>query len=174
MATLEGMRIAVVDADGPLGAPTLAALAAAGAAVAPVTVAADGDATAGVERAIDVLGGLDVLANLSKPTDGRQAGARREPRRLRGLVQVVASNGTHCRTRRRSVTCRRRASGHVINHAEMAAPRTGRCPGVALPAHHRRRQSSRGHAPQAGAWFFQGILVECLPTGRRREPRTGT
>ena len=161
MSTFDGLRIAVVDAEGPLGAPTMAALTAAGAAVAPVTIAADGDATAGVERAIAELGGLDVLANLTKPTAGAM------PALDIGRADFEAVFKTCLRTARTSNQAAFRhmsvaGGGHVINHAEMSGElgESGR----ALPATVAQAVVAWTRAA-AGAWFFQGIRVNIFQPG---------
>jgi NAD(P)-dependent dehydrogenase (short-subunit alcohol dehydrogenase family) len=161
MATFDQLRIAVVDAEGPLGAPALAALSATGAAVAPVAVAADGDATTGVEAAIEHLGGLDVLANLTTPTAGAM------PAIDVGRADFDAVFKTTLRTARTSNQAAFRhmsamGSGHVINHAEMSGE-LGEA-GRALPATVAQAVVAWSRAA-AGAWFFQGLRVNIFQPG---------
>jgi NAD(P)-dependent dehydrogenase (short-subunit alcohol dehydrogenase family) len=149
------MRIAVVDADGPIGAPVVAALTAAGAAVAPVAIGADGDATAGVERAIADLGRLDVLANLSKPTTGDKPALDVSRADFDGLFKTslrTARTSNQAAFRHMSTS----GGGHVINHAEMAGE-LGEA-GRALPATIAQALVAWTRAA-AGAWFFQGVRV---------------
>jgi NAD(P)-dependent dehydrogenase (short-subunit alcohol dehydrogenase family) len=159
--SLEGVRVAVVDADGPLGAPALAALTAAGAAAAPVGLGADGDATAGVERAVAALGGLDVLANLTKPTAGAM------PAIDVGRADFDGVFKTALRTTRTSNQAAFRhmaavGTGHVINHGEMAGE-LGEA-GRALPATVAQAVVAWSRAA-AGAWFSQGIRVNIFQPG---------
>jgi 3-oxoacyl-[acyl-carrier protein] reductase len=161
MATLDQLRIAVVDAKGPLGAPALSALSASGAAVTPVTIAPDGDATTGVEAAIEHLGGLDVLVNLTKPTAGAM------PAVDIGRADFDAVFKASLRTTRTSNQAAFRhmsamGGGHVINHAEMSGElgESGR----ALPATVAQAVVAWSRAA-AGAWFFQGVRVNIFQPG---------
>jgi NAD(P)-dependent dehydrogenase (short-subunit alcohol dehydrogenase family) len=154
---LEGLRVAVVDSDGPLGAPAVAALRAAGAAVAAVPLTADGDATEGVARAIAELGGLDVLANLTKPT----AGARPAVEVTRAdfddvFKRCLRAARTSNQAAFRHFTADGAGGGHVVNHAEEAGE-LGEA-GRALPATVAQAVVAWSHAA-AGAWFFQGVRV---------------
>ncbi len=131
MATLDGKRIAVVDADGPLGAPAVAAFTAAGASVAPVVVAANGDATEGVDRAVAELGGIDVLANLTTPAGATIAALDITHDDWEAVFKA------HVRTARTSNQAAFRhmtetGSGHVINYADIGAENGA--PGEALAA----------------------------------------
>ena len=159
---LEGLRVAVVDAEGPLGAPAVVALRAAGAAVAPVGLAADGHAADGVERAVAGLGGLDVLANLTRPTAGAMPAIdvgradfddvfRRALRTTRTSNQAAFHHFTSGA-----------GGGHVVNHAEMAGE-TGEA-GRALPATVSQAIVAWTRAA-AGAWFFQGVRVNIFQPG---------
>jgi NAD(P)-dependent dehydrogenase (short-subunit alcohol dehydrogenase family) len=155
MQTLDGMRIAVVDAEGALGAPAVAALTAAGAAVAPVALEVDGDATAGVERAIATLGGLDVLANLTKPTSGDMPALEVARADFESLFKrCLRTTRTSNQAAFRHMTAS--GGGHVVNHAEMAGEigESGR----ALPATVAQAVVAWSRAA-AGAWFFQGVRV---------------
>jgi NAD(P)-dependent dehydrogenase (short-subunit alcohol dehydrogenase family) len=158
---LDGLRVAVVDADGRLGAPAVAALTEAGASVAPVEVTATGDATAGVDAAVATLGGLDVLANLSVPTEGampaqdvtREAFDAIFKRALR-----TARTSNQAAFRHLSVT----GGGHVVNHADMAGE-LGEA-GRALPATIAQAVVAWSRAA-AGAWFFRGVRVNVFQPG---------
>jgi NAD(P)-dependent dehydrogenase (short-subunit alcohol dehydrogenase family) len=158
---LEGQRIAVVDAEGPLGAAAVAALREAGASVAAVEVAKDGDATAGVARAIAELGGLDVLANLTVPRDGA----------VPAIAVTRADFDTVFKTCLRTARMSNQAAfrhmiemggGHVVNHAEMAGE-TGEA-GRALPATVAQATVAWSRAA-AGAWFMQGVRVNVFQPG---------
>jgi NAD(P)-dependent dehydrogenase (short-subunit alcohol dehydrogenase family) len=161
MSALEGLRIAVVDGDGPLGAAAVAALREAGAAVASVDVAKDGDATAGVEQAIAELGGLDVLANLTVPREGAMPAADVTREDFDTIFK------TCLRTARTSNQAAFRhmvgsGGGHVVNHAEMAGE-TGEA-GRALPATVAQATVAWSRAA-AGAWFMQGVRVNIFQPG---------
>jgi NAD(P)-dependent dehydrogenase (short-subunit alcohol dehydrogenase family) len=161
MVALDQMRVAVVDAEGPLGAPALAALSAAGAAVARVAVAPDGDAAAGVERAIAELGGLDVLANLSRPTAGDEPAADVSRADFEDLFKVslrTARTSNQAAFRHLSAS----GGGQVINHAEMSGE-LGEA-GRALPATIAQAIVAWSRAA-AGAWFFQGVRVNIFQPG---------
>jgi NAD(P)-dependent dehydrogenase (short-subunit alcohol dehydrogenase family) len=158
---LDGLRVAVVDAEGRLGAPAVAALTGAGASVAAVAVDANGDATAGTEAAIAALGGLDVLANLTAPTSGAVPAVDVTRGDFDTIFKVVL------RTARTSNQAAFRhlaaaGGGHVINHAEMAGElgESGR----ALPAAIAQAVVAWSRAA-AGAWFFQGVRVNVLQPG---------
>jgi NAD(P)-dependent dehydrogenase (short-subunit alcohol dehydrogenase family) len=159
---LEGLRIAVVDADGPLGAAAIAALRDAGASVASVEVAKDGDATQGVERAIAELGGLDVLANLTTPREGAMPATDV----TRADFDTIFK--TCLRTARTSNQAAFRhmveqgGGGHVVNHAEMAGE-TGEA-GRALPATVAQATVAWSRAA-AGAWFMQGVRMNIFQPG---------
>jgi NAD(P)-dependent dehydrogenase (short-subunit alcohol dehydrogenase family) len=158
---LEGLRVAVVDADGSLGGPASAALTDAGASVAAVTVAEDGDATAGVHRAIATLGGLDVLANLSVPSGGAVPAvdvSRDDFETIFKVALRTARTSNQAAFRHLSTS----GGGHVINHAEMAAE-LGEA-GRALPATVAQAVVAWSRAA-AGAWFFQGVRVNVFQPG---------
>lgn len=157
----EGLRVAVVDADGPLGAPAVAAITDAGASVAPVAVAADGDATAGVATAIATLGGLDVLANLSVPTVGAKPAVDVSRDDFETIFKVALRTA---RTSNQAAFHHLSTSGggHVINHAEMAGE-LGEA-GRALPATIAQAVVAWTRAA-AGAWFFQGVRVNVFQPG---------
>ena len=161
MATLEAKRIAVVNIDGPFGAPVHQALRDAGASVATVVVGTDGDATEGVERAIEELGGLDVLANLSKPTTLDKPAAEVSRADFEGAFKLwlrAARTSNQAAFRHMSAS----GGGHVINHAEMAAE-LGEA-GRALPATIAQAIVAWSRAA-AGAWFFQGVRVNIFQPG---------
>jgi NAD(P)-dependent dehydrogenase (short-subunit alcohol dehydrogenase family) len=155
MPGFEGLRIAVVDADGPLGAAAVAALRETGASVAPIETASDGDATQGVARAIAELGGLDVLANLTVPREGNVPAIDVSRADFDGIFK------TCLRTARTSNQAAFRhmtavGGGHVVNHAEMAGE-TGEA-GRALPATVAQATVAWSRAA-AGAWFMQGVRM---------------
>jgi NAD(P)-dependent dehydrogenase (short-subunit alcohol dehydrogenase family) len=158
---LGGSRVAVVDAEGTLGAPAVAALLEAGASVAPVVVAANGDATAGVDTAIATLGGLDVLANLTVPRARAMPAldVRREhfDTIFKGALRTARSSN-QAAFRHLSGS----GGGHVINHAEIAGElgESGR----ALPATIAQATVAWSRAA-AGAWFFQGVRVNVFQPG---------
>jgi NAD(P)-dependent dehydrogenase (short-subunit alcohol dehydrogenase family) len=159
--SLDGLRIAVVDADGPLGAAAVSALREAGASVASVEVPKDGDATKGVERAIAELGGLDVLANLTAPREGAM------PATDVSRADFDAIFKTCLRTARTSNQAAFRhmtaaGGGHVVNHAEMAGE-TGEA-GRALPATVAQATVAWSRAA-AGAWFMQSVRVNIFQPG---------
>ena len=158
---LEGMRVAVVDADGPLGAPAVAALRHAGASVAPVALAADGDATTGVERAVAGLGGLDVLANLTEPTRGDKPALEVTRDDFEGVFKsCLRTTRTSNQAAFRHMAAA--GGGHVVNHAEMAGE-LGEA-GRALPATIAQAVVAWSRAA-AGAWFFQGVRVNIFQPG---------
>ncbi len=161
MGTLDGKRIAVVDADGSLGAPALAAFKAEGASVAPVHVDADGDATAGVDRAVAELGGIDVLANLTKPTGGSMPSL--------GITHDdwEAVFKTCVRTARTSNQAAFRhmseaGSGHIVNHADIGAENG--LPGMALAGTVAQAVVAWTRAA-GGAWLFKGVRVNVFQPG---------
>jgi NAD(P)-dependent dehydrogenase (short-subunit alcohol dehydrogenase family) len=151
----DGLRIAVIDADGPLGAPAVAALRDAGAAVAPIALSADGDATADVERAIADLGGLDVLANLTKPKGG-DIPALDVSRAHFDMLFKSCLRATRTSNQAAFRHMSPAGGGHVINHAEMAGE-LGEA-GRALPATVAQAVVAWSRAA-AGAWFFRGVRV---------------
>jgi NAD(P)-dependent dehydrogenase (short-subunit alcohol dehydrogenase family) len=154
----EGLRVAVVDADGPLGAPAVTALRAAGAAVAAVQSAEDGDATAGVELAIAELGGLDVLANLTKPAEGAKPALDVTRADFDTVFKrcLRATRTSNQAAFRHFTGAAGAGAGHVVNHAEEAGE-LGEA-GRALPATVAQAVVAWSHAA-AGAWFFQGVRV---------------
>jgi NAD(P)-dependent dehydrogenase (short-subunit alcohol dehydrogenase family) len=161
MPGFEGLRVAIVDADGPLGAAAVAALREAGASVAAVEVAKDGDAADGVERAIIELRGLDVLANLTVPREGAVPAIDVSRTDFDGIFK------TCLRTTRTSNQAAFRhmietGGGHVVNHAEMAGE-TGEA-GRALPATVAQATVAWSRAA-AGAWFMQGVRVNIFQPG---------
>jgi NAD(P)-dependent dehydrogenase (short-subunit alcohol dehydrogenase family) len=158
---LEGLRVAVVDADGSLGAPAVAALQEGGASVAPVAVAPNGDATAGVDTAIAALGGLDVLANLTVPRAGAMPAldvSREDFDTIFKTALRTARTSNQTAFRHLSAS----GGGHVVNHAEMAGElgESGR----ALPATIAQATVAWSRAA-AGAWFFQGVRVNVFQPG---------
>jgi NAD(P)-dependent dehydrogenase (short-subunit alcohol dehydrogenase family) len=157
---LEGLRVAVVGADGPLGAPAFAALTDAGASAVSVAVGDDGDATAGVDRAIETLGGLDVLANLSVPGGAKPADdvSRDDFETVFKAALRTARTSNQAAFRHLSTS----GGGHVINHAEMAGE-LGEA-GRALPATIAQAVVAWSRAA-AGAWFFQGVRVNVFQPG---------
>jgi NAD(P)-dependent dehydrogenase (short-subunit alcohol dehydrogenase family) len=161
MAALDGIRIAVVDADGPLGAPAVTAFTAAGAAVAPVPVDASGDATDGVDRAVAQLGGIDVLANLTKPSGATIAAVDITHDDWEAVFKA------HVRTARTSNQAAFRhmteaGSGHVINYADIAAENGA--PGEALAATAAQAVVAWTRAA-GGAWLFQGVRTNIFQPG---------
>jgi NAD(P)-dependent dehydrogenase (short-subunit alcohol dehydrogenase family) len=161
MSRLEGMRVAVVDADGPLGAPAVAALRDAGASVARVDVAKDGDATEGVERAIAELGGLDVLANLTVPREGAMPAIDVGRADFDGIFKTCLRTArTSNQAAFRHMTAA--GGGHVVNHAEMVGE-TGEA-GRALPATVAQATVAWSRAA-AGAWFLQGVRMNIFQPG---------
>ena len=159
--SLEGLRIAVVDADGPLGAAAVAALREAGASVAAVEVAKDGDATEGVERAVAELGGLDVLANLTVPREGAMPAIDVGRADFDGIFKTCLRTArTSNQAAFRHMTAA--GGGHVVNHAEMAgeAGEAGR----ALAATVGQATVAWSRAT-AGAWFMQGVRVNIFQPG---------
>jgi NAD(P)-dependent dehydrogenase (short-subunit alcohol dehydrogenase family) len=158
---IEGMRVAVVGADGVLGAPAVAALTDAGASVAAVPVGGDGDATAGVEAAIATLGGLDVLANLTVPVGGDMPALDVSRAHFDTIFKGALRTA---RTSNQAAFAHLSASGggHVINHAEMAGE-VGEA-GRALPGAIAQAVVAWSRAA-AGAWFFQGVRVNVLQPG---------
>jgi NAD(P)-dependent dehydrogenase (short-subunit alcohol dehydrogenase family) len=161
MAALDGIRIAVVDADGPLGAPAVAAFTAAGAAVAPVPVDATGDAMDGVDRAVAQLGGIDVLANLTKPSGATIAAVDITHDDWEAVFKA------HVRTARTSNQAAFRhmteaGSGHVINYADIAAENGA--PGEALAATAAQAVVAWTRAA-GGAWLFQGVRTNIFQPG---------
>jgi NAD(P)-dependent dehydrogenase (short-subunit alcohol dehydrogenase family) len=161
MAALDGIRIAVVDADGPLGAPAVAAFTAAGAAVAPVPVDASGDATDGVDRAVAQLGGIDVLANLTKPSGATIAAVDITHDDWEAVFKA------HVRTARTSNQAAFRhmteaGSGHVINYADIAAENGA--PGEALAATAAQAVVAWTRAA-GGAWLSQGVRTNIFQPG---------
>jgi NAD(P)-dependent dehydrogenase (short-subunit alcohol dehydrogenase family) len=159
--------VAVVDADGPLGAPAVEALHAAGAEVAAVELAPNGDATGGVARAIAELGGLDVLANLTKPAGGEKPAidvsrADFDDVFKRCLRATRTSNQTAFRHFTSGAEDGGGGGGHIVNHAEMAGA-LGEA-GRALPATVAQAVVAWTHAA-AGAWFFQGVRVNIFQPG---------
>ena len=161
---LEGLRVAVVDADGPLGAPAVAALREAGASVAAVSVAADGDTTDGVERAIAELSGLDVLANLTKPAEGAKPAVEVTRADFDNMFKrcLRATRTSNQAAFRHFTSGASDGGGHVVNHAE-AAGELGEA-GRALPATVAQAVAAWSHAA-AGAWFFQGVRVNIFQPG---------
>jgi NAD(P)-dependent dehydrogenase (short-subunit alcohol dehydrogenase family) len=161
MAALDGIRIAVVDADGPLGAPAVTAFTAAGAAVAPVPVDASGDATDGVDRAVAQLGGIDVLANLTKPSGATIAAVDITHDDWEAVFKA------HVRTARTSNQAAFRhmteaGSGHVINYADIAAENGA--PGEALAATAAQAVVAWTRAA-GGAWLSQGVRTNIFQPG---------
>jgi NAD(P)-dependent dehydrogenase (short-subunit alcohol dehydrogenase family) len=126
-----------------------------------VAVAPDGDATAGVERAIAELGGLDVLANLSRPTTGDKPAPDVSRADFEDLFKVslrTARTSNQAAFRHLSAS----GGGQVINHAEMAGE-LGEA-GRALPATIAQAIVAWSRAA-AGAWFFQGVRVNIFQPG---------
>jgi 2-hydroxycyclohexanecarboxyl-CoA dehydrogenase len=161
MGTLDAKRIAVVDADGPLGAPAVAAFRAAGAAVAPVAVDAGGDATEGVDRAVGELGGIDVLANLAKPAGASIAALDITHDDWEAVFKV------HVRTARTSNQAAFRhmiqaGGGHIINYADIGAE--DGAPGEALAASAAQAVVA-GTRAAGGAWLFQGVRTNIFQPG---------
>jgi NAD(P)-dependent dehydrogenase (short-subunit alcohol dehydrogenase family) len=162
MGTLDGMRIAVVGADGPIGGPGVAAFAGEGASVAAVRVEDDGDATAGVEQAIAELGGLDVLANLTKPTGGSMAALDVGHDEFDAVFKVCL------RTTRTSNQAAFRhmvvaGGGHIVNHADIGAELGS--PGHALAATAAQAVVAWSRAA-AGAWFGRGVRLNIFQPGQ--------
>jgi NAD(P)-dependent dehydrogenase (short-subunit alcohol dehydrogenase family) len=157
----EGLRVAVVDADGALGAPAVAALREAGASVAPVAVTADGDATAGVDGAIATMGGLDVLANLTVPRTGAMPALDVTRDDFDSIFKTALRT---TRTSNQAAFRHLSASGGglVVNHAEMAGE--SGVAGRALPAAIAQAVVAWTRAA-AGAWFFQGVRVNVFQPG---------
>ena len=161
MAALDGIRIAVVDADGPLGAPAVAAFTAAGAAVAPVSVDATGDAMDGVDGAVAALGGIDVLANLTKPSGATIAAVDITHDDWEAVFKA------HVRTARTSNQAAFRhmteaGSGHIINYADIGAENGA--PGEALAATAAQAVVAWTRAA-GGAWLFQGVRTNIFQPG---------
>jgi NAD(P)-dependent dehydrogenase (short-subunit alcohol dehydrogenase family) len=158
---VDGLRVAVVDADGALGAPAVAALTGAGASVAPVAIAPDGDATAGVEAAISAIGGLDVLANLTVPSTGAMPAldvTREDFDAIFKRALRTARTSNQAAFRHLSTS----GGGLVVNHAEMAGELGDA--GRALPAAIAQAVVAWTRAA-AGAWFFQGVRVNVFQPG---------
>ena len=161
MTALDGIRIAVVDADGPLGALGVAAFTAAGAAVAPVSVDATGDAMDGVDGAVAELGGIDVLANLAKPAGGTIAALDITHDDWEAVFKA------HVRTARTSNQAAFRhmteaGSGHIINYADIGAENGA--PGEALAATAAQAVVAWTRAA-GGAWLFQGVRTNIFQPG---------
>ena len=158
---LEHLRVAVVDADAALGAPAVEALRVAGAAVTPVAVAADGDATAGVDDAVAELGGLDVLANLTSPVGGSLAAidvGRDDFDRVFKRPLRTARTSNQAAFRHMSAA----GGGHVVNHAAMSAE-TGEA-GRALAAAVAQATVAWSRAA-SGAWIYDGVRVNIFQPG---------
>jgi len=161
VGTLDGKRIAVVGADGALGAPAVAAFQAAGAGVAAVPVDDDGDATDGVDRAVAELGGIDVLANLTKPAGATIAALDITHDDWEAVFKA------HVRTARTSNQAAFRhmteaGSGHIINYADIGAENGA--PGEALAATAAQAVVAWTRAA-GGAWLFQGVRTNVFQPG---------
>lgn len=162
MGTLDGMRIAVVDAEGPIGAPALAAFAEEGASVAAVRVDAVGDATSGVEQTIAELGGLDVLANLTKPSGGAMAALDVGHDDFDAVFKVCLRT---TRTSNQAAFHHMAVSGggHIVNHADVGAELGS--PGHALAATAAQAVVAWSRAA-AGAWLGRGVRVNLFQPGQ--------
>ena len=144
-----------------MGAPAVAAFTAAGAAVAPVAVDATGDATQGVDRAVAELGGIDVLANLTKPSGATIAALDITHDDWEAVFKA------HVRTARTSNQAAFRhmteaGSGHIINYADIGAENGA--PGEALAATAAQAVVAWTRAA-GGAWLFQGVRTNIFQPG---------
>lgn len=168
MGALDGKRIVVVGTDGALRSTAAIALEAAGASVAVVDVSHDGDTTAGVEAAIGNLGGLDVLANLTVPTQTPTASA--EVTRTQ-WEQVFKATVRAARTSNQAAFRHMSANGGglVVNHADQSAEFG--LPGQALASASQQAVVALSGA-SAGAWHGSGVGMTVLQPGVFSDPAT--
>jgi 3-oxoacyl-[acyl-carrier protein] reductase len=126
-----------------------------------VPVDASGDATDGVDRAVAQLGGIDVLANLTKPSGATIAAVDITHDDWEAVFKA------HVRTARTSNQAAFRhmteaGSGHVINYADIAAENGA--PGEALAATAAQAVVAWTRAA-GGAWLSQGVRTNIFQPG---------